>query len=90
MADSATTLDNDVQAIFGEAYARVRGQAIGPAQSLPMSVADINAVKIPDPRAIFCPLYTANKDKICQWLQSKLGVIPAKLLCAALDALCRG
>ena len=81
-------LDEEMQLLFAEAYSRARADA-GAANSAQLMTADkIAAIAIPNPIPILCPLYKANKDKFCQWLTQRLGAIPARFICAALDRLC--
>jgi hypothetical protein len=88
MASREIDLDEQVQLLFAEAYARGRAEALGRQDKLPMNAADIEAVRLPDPRPYLCPIYKANKDRIRAWLAQKVGAVAAAVICAALDNLC--
>lgn len=88
MATRELTLDEQMQLLFTEAYARTRAEGIGVQTDFPTTADKISAIAIPDPRKFLCPIYKANRDKIRQWLQEKLGAAAAMVICAALDSLC--
>lgn len=85
MAKDDPNIDDEMQALFAALYLRLYLASGASVDTINAKSLTAPLPALPEPRSILSPIYGEYRDKICQWLKERLGVIAGGVVCAILE-----